>query len=81
MKALSTRDDHHREGLTDLDIYRRRAAELRLQVMHDNASFKRVCFSLMLALAWPVTFAATASLFHGLHSRTAAAQISAPLTR
>jgi hypothetical protein len=70
-----------RGDLTDLDSYRRRAAELRVQAMRDNATFKPVVFGLVLALAWPVAFAATASLFHGLHSRTAAAQTSVPLTR
>lgn len=74
-------DDRHPNDLTELDFYRRRAAELRLQVMRENASYKRIFFGLVLALSWPITFAATASLFHGLHSRTAAAQISVPFDR
>jgi hypothetical protein len=82
MKAtLRGRDDRHRADLHHLDFYRRRAAELRFQAMRDKANFKPVCLGLMLALAWPVTFAATAALLHGLHGRTAAAQTSAPLTR
>jgi hypothetical protein len=75
------RDDRGREDLTSLDFYRRRAAELRVQAMRNNATFKPVCFGLLLALAWPIAFAVTASLFHGLHGRTAAAQTSAPPAR
>lgn len=66
------RDDvvrHHE--LTDLDFYRRRAAWLRVQAMRDGAKFKPVCFGLLLALAWPVTFAVAASLVHGLNNHAA----------
>jgi hypothetical protein len=72
-----------RGDATDLDFYRQRAVWLRAQTLRDNATLKSLGIGLLLIAAFcaaSIAFAATASLFPGLHSGTAA-QTSAPLNR
>lgn len=82
MKPTQRMSDRRRHGdITDLDFYRRRAAELRVQALRDSAALKFFCAGLLLIAAVPIAFAAAASLVHGLHGHTAAAQTSGVLTR
>ena len=54
---------HHRDDGTDLDFYRRRAAELRRRALRDGVPLKPALIGLLMIIAFPIAaIVATAAL-------------------